>query len=96
MKLRFAGGTEEEADAVVGCDGIKSVVRRIIVGEDHPSARPQYSHKYAYRGLIPMDKAVEALGEERAGNACMYVCLLFLFTAVESGLSWKRWVGDNR
>lgn len=71
--MKFHDGTTAEADAVIGCDGIKSRVRQIIVGEDHPSARPVYTHKYAYRGLIPMDKAMEAIGEERALNSCMHV-----------------------
>ncbi|PWY82488.1 salicylate hydroxylase [Aspergillus eucalypticola CBS 122712] len=71
--LKFADGSEDEADLVIGCDGIKSQVRQIIVGADHPSAKPSYTHKYAYRGLVPMDKAVEAIGEELASNSCMHM-----------------------
>ena len=73
LLLHFHNGDLAEADAVIGCDGIKSRVRQLIVGEDHPSAHPGYSHKYAYRGLIPMEKAIEAVGEERALNSCFYV-----------------------
>lgn len=73
LTMKFVDGTTAEADAVIGCDGIKSRVRQIIVG-DHPSAYPRYSHKCAYRGLIPMEKAIAAVGEERAQNACMHVC----------------------
>ncbi|GKU22991.1 unnamed protein product [Fusarium langsethiae] len=69
IRMTFSDGTTAYADALIGCDGIGSRVRKFIVGENHPSARPQYSHKYAYRGLIPMDKAIEAVGEERARNA---------------------------
>ena len=58
---------------VIGCDGIKSRVRQILVGKDHPSARPTYTHKYAYRGLIPMEKAVQAIGEANARNSKMHV-----------------------
>ena len=74
ITLKFLDGTTAEADCVIGCDGIKSRVRQILFGKDHPSARPVYTHKYAYRGLIPMEKAVAAVGEERAQNACMHVC----------------------
>jgi len=74
LVMQFEDGTSAEADAVIGCDGIKSTVRQIIVGRDHPSAYPVYTHKYAYRGLAPMDKAIEAVGEELAQNACMHVC----------------------
>ena len=58
---------------VIGCDGIKSRVRRIVLGEDNPQSHPHYSHKYAYRGLVPMEKAIEALGEDMAGNRHMHV-----------------------
>jgi salicylate hydroxylase len=71
--LRFQDNTSAIADAVIGCDGLKSVVRRILVGPDNPAAAYNYTYKYAYRGLIDMDKAVEAIGEERAKNAVMWV-----------------------
>ncbi|EXJ88728.1 salicylate hydroxylase [Capronia coronata CBS 617.96] len=73
LVMSFEDGTTAEADAVVGCDGIKSRVRQVIVGPDHPSAHPVYTHKYAYRGLVPMDKAIGAIGEELALNSCMHM-----------------------
>ena len=73
MAMSFADGSSASADAVIGCDGIKSRVREIVVGASHPSVYPSYTHKYAYRGMLPMDKAIEALGEERARNSCMHV-----------------------
>jgi salicylate hydroxylase len=76
LVMRFDDGTVAEADAIIGCDGIKSRVRQAIVGADHPSAQPVYTHKYAYRGLVPMEDACAAVGEERAQNACMYVSAL--------------------
>ena len=77
MVMTFADGSEASADAVIGCDGIKSRVREIVVGSSHPSAHPTYTHKYAYRGMLSMEKAVEALGEERARNSCMHVSITF-------------------
>lgn len=74
LVLKFADGSEDIADLVIGCDGIKSRVRQLMVGEDHPSANPSFTHKYIYRGLIPMDKAIEAVGEQLASNSCMHVC----------------------
>ncbi|KAF5000514.1 hypothetical protein FGRMN_1681 [Fusarium graminum] len=73
IQMNFSDGSTAYADALIGCDGIGSRVRKIIVGENHPSARPGYSHKYAYRGLVPMDQAIKAVGEERARNACMHM-----------------------
>jgi len=63
--IQFADGTYVEADAVVGCDGIKSRIRPILMKMigDEKSINPQFSGKYAYRGLIPMDEAVDALGD---------------------------------
>ncbi|KAH8587905.1 hypothetical protein B0O99DRAFT_747236 [Bisporella sp. PMI_857] len=73
LVMNFEDGTSAEADAIIGCDGIKSRVRQTIVGVTHPSAYPVYTHKYAYRGLVPMGDASATIGEERAQNACMYM-----------------------
>jgi salicylate hydroxylase len=73
VTMKFADGTTAHADAVIGCDGIKSKVRQFVVGANHPSVVPSYTHKYAYRAMIPMEKAIEAIGEEKARNACMHV-----------------------
>jgi salicylate hydroxylase len=70
--VRFEDGTEHQHNAVIGCDGIKSVTRKVVLGQDHPAANPVFSGKYAYRGLIPMDEAVSLLGEEEAQNAQIY------------------------
>lgn len=73
MVLTFEDGTTAEADAVIGCDGIKSRTREILLGKDHEAAHAVFSGKYAYRGLIPMDIAVDALGDELAKNSQMYM-----------------------
>ncbi|KAI0176544.1 mannitol 1-phosphate dehydrogenase [Hypoxylon sp. FL1284] len=69
--LHFADGTTAQHSAVVGCDGIKSRTREILLGADEGKA--VFSGKYAYRGLIPMDKAKEMLGPEIARNSQMYM-----------------------
>ncbi|KAK2731856.1 salicylate hydroxylase-like protein [Colletotrichum kahawae] len=66
LRMVFQDGTTAEADAIVGCDGIKSRTREIVVGSDHPSATCGFTHKHCYRGLIPMDEALEVIGKERA------------------------------
>ena len=71
--LRFANGQQARHDAVIGCDGIKSRIRVSLLGAEHPAARAVYSGKYAYRGLIPMDKAKALLGDDLAENAQMYL-----------------------
>jgi salicylate hydroxylase len=73
QEMRFEDGSRAQADAVIGCDGIKSQVRQIMFGARSPFAKPSYTFKYAYRGLVAMHDAVGAIGEERAQNACMHV-----------------------
>lgn len=66
VKLSFADGTTAEADCVIGCDGVKSRVRPILmrlVGDDEKKIEPTFTGKYAYRGLIPIDEAVDAIGD---------------------------------
>ena len=72
--LRFTDGTTARHDAVVGCDGIKSQVRKLMLGwagKLDRASEPVFSGKYCYRGLVPADKAVEILGEEMATESQM-------------------------
>ncbi|KAH7348591.1 putative salicylate hydroxylase [Rhexocercosporidium sp. MPI-PUGE-AT-0058] len=64
MRVRFDDGEEVIADAVVGCDGIRSACRRILLGPDEKSAKAVYSGKYAYRKVVDMKDAVKAVGAE--------------------------------
>ncbi|RAL06628.1 FAD/NAD(P)-binding domain-containing protein [Aspergillus homomorphus CBS 101889] len=73
LLMRFQDGTTAQTDLVIGCDGIHSKVRRIVLGDDHPAAYAGYTHKYAFRGLVPMEKALPLLGHERAYNRHMYM-----------------------
>jgi salicylate hydroxylase len=71
-RIRFEDGTDAFADAVVGCDGIRSACRRILLGENEQSAHAIYSGKYAYRKVVQMKKAIEAVGPE-VGNRQIYL-----------------------
>ncbi|KAI0902040.1 FAD/NAD(P)-binding domain-containing protein [Annulohypoxylon nitens] len=68
VQLNFTDGTTAVTDAVIGCDGIKSRVRELMFGTGNPASYPHYTHKVAYRALVPMEKAIQALGEYRARN----------------------------
>lgn len=92
VMMKFADGTVAYADAVIGCDGIKSNVRQFVVGRNHPSVNPSYTHKYAYRAMVPMEKAIEAIGEEKARNSCMHVSERKRSRLREEVLTWvHRW-----
>ena len=51
--LHFADGSSRAFDLVVGADGIHSVVRSALWGED----RPRYTGMVSYRGTFPSEKA---------------------------------------
>ena len=60
---------------VIGCDGIRSRTRQLIMGEDNRASYPSYTHKFAFRGLIPMDSARAALGDYRVSTRLMHLGL---------------------
>ncbi|KAL9063806.1 MAG: hypothetical protein Q9161_009267 [Pseudevernia consocians] len=69
--ILFKDGTTATADAVIGADGVHSVVRAHLLGKE--AAKPVFAGSVAFRALVPMDKAVEKLGEEFAGNT-FFMC----------------------
>ncbi|KAL4745576.1 hypothetical protein BDW72DRAFT_211204 [Aspergillus terricola var. indicus] len=74
--LEFTDGTRAEADApvaVIGCDGIHSRVRQLLLGETNPAARAEFSHKVAYRTVVPIAGGIEALGDDKANNQCAHL-----------------------
>lgn len=52
VAAQFENGKSVEADAVVGADGIHSVVRRVLFGNENP----QFTGCVAYRGLVAADR----------------------------------------
>lgn len=72
VRMHFSDGTTADAAAVIGCDGIKSRVRTSIMSEIGKVVEPTYCNEYAYRSLIPMDRAKELIGEYRATNCHVY------------------------
>ncbi|KAL8659921.1 MAG: hypothetical protein Q9202_006902 [Teloschistes flavicans] len=71
VTVAFKDGTTIETDGVIGADGVHSTVRLYLLGEDHPAAKPQFTGSVAYRGLVPMEVAIERLGAELAQNSIM-------------------------
>jgi salicylate hydroxylase len=51
-RLEFEDGTVASADVVVGADGVRSEIRRQVVG----AAPPQFSGTIGFRGLVPVEK----------------------------------------
>lgn len=65
--LHFKDGTTAVADAVIGAEGIRSVVREHILGKDY--ADPVFTNSIVYRNIRPMDIVIERLGAEYAQKA---------------------------
>ena len=70
VRLNFEDGTVAEASAAVGCDGVKSHVRQSLFGKESDAT---FTGKYAYRGLLPMSKAIDLVGEKLARNSQAYL-----------------------
>lgn len=49
---------------MIGCDGIRSRVRQLVLGEDNPASYPSYTHKHCFRALIGTCEARDAIGEK--------------------------------
>ena len=65
--LHFKDGTTAVADAVIGAEGIRSVVREHILGKEY--ADPVFTNSIVYRNIRPMDIVIERLGAEYAQKA---------------------------
>ena len=73
VDLKFDDGSTYVADVVIGCDGIKSVVKESMLPDESKLKQPQYSGMYGYRAVFDMEEMVEAVGDQRARVATMYV-----------------------
>ncbi|KAH8646570.1 putative salicylate hydroxylase [Tricladium varicosporioides] len=72
LRVRFEDQTDTIVDGVIGCDGIRSACRRILLGDEEPASTAVYSGKYAYRKVVDMKKAIQAIGNE-VENRQMYL-----------------------
>lgn len=73
FKLQFADGSTTLADAVIGCDGIRSEVRRLLLNRTSSEEDLRFSEMVVYRSVLPMSSFEQTMGFELAHNAQMYL-----------------------
>ena len=69
VQMKFKDHTAATADCIIGADGIHSAVRDYLFGKEE--AKAVFTNSVAYRGLVPMDTAIEKMGAEFAQNSVM-------------------------
>lgn len=64
VTLRFADGTTAAGDALIGADGVHSVVRRELFGGD----KARFLGIIAWRGVIPIERVPAQISRNKATN----------------------------
>lgn len=72
VRLTFSDDSTALASAVVGCDGIKSTIRKYLHGDSKGAAR--YSGFFGYRAMAPRAAFEAALGPELAATGNLFLC----------------------
>jgi salicylate hydroxylase len=63
VSLEFYDGSTYTFDVVIGCDGIKGMTRKTVLGSRYPEeVASKYTNTYVYRGIAPMEEAKEIIG----------------------------------
>lgn len=73
LRLHFKDGSTADADAVIGCDGIRSRVRHLLLPPSSPAIQPGYTRKFCFRALAPLSAAIAAIGEHASTTRFMYI-----------------------
>lgn len=69
VTIDFEDGKSEVVDAVIGCDGVKGLSRKAVIGDKWPDLVPaRYTGRYVYRSIVPMEDANKILGKDVYGN----------------------------
>ncbi|KAK4502071.1 hypothetical protein PRZ48_007882 [Zasmidium cellare] len=65
MRLHLEDGSSILVDAVIGCDGVNSVVRTAVLLPEYPdSVKSSGTGSYHSRTIVPMEDGIEAFGDE--------------------------------
>jgi salicylate hydroxylase len=64
ITLYFTDGTSHDCDILVGADGIHSMVRKLVLGEDDPAASPRNTGVWTTMTLQPYAAAQASIGKD--------------------------------
>lgn len=73
VNLTFSDGSTATASGVVGCDGIKSVTRKYLHGEQD-RGKAKYSGFFGYRAMTPRGAFLRTLGPELTATGNLFLC----------------------
>ncbi|KAK9791278.1 hypothetical protein AB5N19_08840 [Seiridium cardinale] len=69
IQMTFTDGTTAEADVLLGADGVHSLTRSHLLGEDHPATGPKNHDDWVvYRTMVSMDEARRCIDAKWCGN----------------------------
>ncbi len=74
VALGFANGAHHEAEAVIGADGVRSVIRRALYGDDNPTYTGQMVWRALLRGEDVPPECLEPNGRVQwVGPGCHFI-----------------------
>jgi len=107
MTLTFADGTTHATDLVLGTDGIKSSVRRYVLGDRDSGSNVSFTNTIALRNLLTREKIIESgfenlaellkgpscwLGDSKVSDSRVRTCLMpSNANTVYGHLSYSAW-----
>lgn len=66
--VHFEDGKSLEFDAVIGGDGLNSVVRSAVLGPENPATKPVSMGGFNMRIVVPLQDGIEAFGKEHCSE----------------------------
>ena len=97
--LEFANGVTVNADIVIGADGVRSVIRRALYGDDNPSYTGQMVWRALLKGSSVPPEILEPTGHiQWVGPGCHFLAYYIRGTAlvnIGTQQDTEKWVAEG-